>query len=124
MEKEKEELAQAEGPLSKAMAYTKGKARRAISFIKRKAREAYNARYGDPREKRRLLKWWNELPGPEVNLMEEQKRLLLMFCREHKTCPASWEDTEEKAVQPPSVVPSSGTQQGTQPPPAVPSPGP
>ena len=122
VEKEKEEIAQAEGPLSKAMAYAKGKARRTISFVKRKAREAYNARYGDPREKRRLLKWWNELPGPEVDLMEEQKRLLLMFCRERNTCKKwGWETEEEEedetlkspATQPPATQPVQ---------PAVPSP--
>ena len=125
VEKEKEEIAQAEGPLSKAVAYAKGKGRRMMSFVKRKAREVYNARYGDPREKRRLLKWWNELPGPEVDLMEEQKRLLLMFCRERNTCKKwGWETEEEEdetrkspATQPPATQP-------VQPPPAVPSSGP
>ena len=125
VEKEKEEIAQAEGPLSKAVAYAKGKGRRMMSFVKRKAREAYNARYGDPREKRRLLKWWNELPGPEVDLMEEQKRLLLMFCRERNTCKKwGWETEEEEedetlkspATQPPATQPPATQPPATQPP--------
>ena len=127
LEKEKKEFSEVEGKgaLSKAMTYVKSRGRRSKVFVRRKIREVYHSFLGrDPREIRRFLEWWNKLPGPEVDLMEEQKRLLLMFCREHKTCPASWKDTEEKAVQPPSVVPSSGTQQRIQPPPVVPSSGP